>query len=75
LPELKNIPKSLIHKPWEMSEMDQIMYQTSLGNQYPKPIVELDSSRQYASTMLWQLRKDKKVKIESQRILQMHINP
>ena len=38
VPELKDVPTPLIHKPWKMSEDQQIHYNVRLGIDYPHPI-------------------------------------
>ena len=40
VPELKNLPKKFIHKPWEYNSND-----FKLGKDYPKPIVNHEEAR------------------------------
>ncbi|MFY8021208.1 MAG: deoxyribodipyrimidine photo-lyase/cryptochrome family protein [Bacteroidia bacterium] len=75
LPVLKNIPSSLIHEPWKLSEMEQKLYECELGKDYPFPIIDLEESRKYASEQIWSFRKQKAVQNEGLRILQKHTNP
>jgi deoxyribodipyrimidine photo-lyase len=72
VPELKQIPASLIHQPWKLSSIEQEMYQCSIGQDYPAPIVDLEASRKYASDIIWSFRKSPAVKKEGRRILQKH---
>lgn len=72
LPELQSVPASLIHAPYEMTLIEQEMYQCRIGLDYPAPIVNLETSRKYASEKVWSLRKEKKVKEEGKRILKKH---
>jgi len=44
LPELKNIPKDLIHEPWKMSKNQQLEYKVILGTDYPTPMVDFIKS-------------------------------
>ena len=74
LPELSKIPIPLIFEPWNMSEMEERLYECKLGKDYPKPIVNIINTRKYASDNLWSMRKDEKVKVERNRILSKHIN-
>lgn len=39
LPELKNIPASIIHQPDEMSIEDQAEYECFIGKDYPAPVI------------------------------------
>lgn len=38
VPELKDVPKEFIHKPWKMSEEEQVQCNARLGIDYPHPI-------------------------------------
>jgi len=73
IPELQNVPTELIFRPWEMTEIEQQMYRCKINQDYPAPIVDLEASRKYASDVIWGMRKDENVKIENQRILDMHV--
>ncbi len=41
LPELNNVPKKFIHKPWEIEDKDIL----KLGSDYPMPIVKHETAR------------------------------
>lgn len=73
LPELAHLPTALLHKPWEMTAMEQEMYHCRLGIEYPLPIVELKPAMQKASQILWSFRKLPEVLQENKRILHRHI--
>ncbi|MEC4089321.1 deoxyribodipyrimidine photo-lyase [Pseudoalteromonas rubra] len=75
LPALKDVPAPLVHKPWELSPMEQLMYGVVLGEDYPEPIVDLKLSYKAAQELLWQWRKRPQVKKEAQRILKRHVRP
>lgn len=74
LPELKNIPANLIHEPWKLSSMEQELYKCQIGKDYPSPIVDIESTRKYASDIVWSYRKTNAVKKESNRILNKHVS-
>ena len=75
LPELTNIPSHLIHEPWKLSWMEQQLYACEIGKDYPFPIVDIEETRKYASTIIWGFRKKDTVKQEGKRILKTHVNP
>jgi deoxyribodipyrimidine photo-lyase len=48
LPELKNLPKKFIHKPWELSDTELKKYGVALGENYPHRIVFHEEARSKA---------------------------
>jgi deoxyribodipyrimidine photo-lyase len=73
LPELSNVPTAHIHEPWKMSQMEQVLYGTVIGKDYPSPIVDVDATRKFASDIMWGYRKTDDAKKEGARILQKHV--
>lgn len=73
VPELKNLPVGFIHTPFEMTPLEQRLYNFTLGNDYPNPIIDVSESRKKAADTIWQMRKDKDVQKESKRILAKHV--
>ena len=39
VPELKNVPLEYIHEPWTMPKTLQVACKTTIGTDYPAPIV------------------------------------
>ena len=74
LPELTEIPISLLHEPWKMNEMEQQFYNCRIGIDYPFPIVDIDETRKKASDIVWNFRKKDEVKLEGKRILKKHVS-
>ena len=72
VPELRNLDIPFAHEPYLMTEMEQQFNNFNLGKDYPYPIVDMDTTRKKASDTLWNLRKNKKVRQESERILKKH---
>lgn len=72
-PELAALPNDLIHSPWQLTPMEQQMYSVVLGQDYPHPVVELQTASQQARETLWSWRKQPTVKQENQRILRRHV--
>lgn len=74
LPELSDVPASLIHEPWKMSEMDQVFYSCKIGLDYPFPIVDLDETRKYATEFMHKIKKSLASKNNGLRILNRHVS-
>ncbi|MGC6422334.1 MAG: FAD-binding domain-containing protein [Flavobacteriaceae bacterium] len=74
IPELQVLPAPLVHQPWTLTPMEASLYSFD-PLCYPKPIVDLESSRKHASDILWNLQKNNLVRKESKRILNRHTLP
>jgi deoxyribodipyrimidine photo-lyase len=74
LPELGEIPVSLLHEPWKMNPIEQQFYNCEIGKDYPEPIVNIEETRKYASDIVWSFRKKDEVKEEGKRILKKHVS-
>ncbi|MCG9794121.1 cryptochrome/deoxyribodipyrimidine photo-lyase family protein [Flavobacterium algicola] len=74
LPELQNVPLNFIHEPWKLSSMEQELYDFKLGEHYPFPIVDIESTRKEASNVVWSLRESVLAKKEGNRTLNKHVN-
>lgn len=75
IPELQNIPDEFIHQPYLMTAMEQKLHNFMLGEDYPLPIVDIKTTRRFASDTLWSLKDDPLVKRENYRILKRHTLP
>jgi deoxyribodipyrimidine photo-lyase len=72
VPELRSLPTQFIHEPSKMTFLDQKFNNFDLGINYPKPIVNMERTRKFASDFLWTMKKNPIVKEEGLRILNMH---
>ena len=72
LPELKMLPKEMIHIPWEITPIEARVYGFESGKSYPYPIVDLQKARKHATSSLWPLFKSAPVRKEGKRILAKH---
>ena len=75
VPELRNLPTELIHKPWKINLFEKNEFNFEIGKNYPTRIVDISKTYSNASKLLWAMRKDEDVKIESKRVLDRHTNP
>lgn len=72
VPELSPLPDTIVHTPWAITPFEEQMYNFTPGVDYPKPIVDIEESRKYASDVLWKMQKEPLVYQESKRILKRH---
>ena len=45
IPELDGLPANATHKPWLLTEGQQSLYNTILGDNYPEPIVDIENKK------------------------------
>jgi deoxyribodipyrimidine photo-lyase len=74
IPELADVPASLVHEPWKMSEMDQAFYNCKLGSDYPFPIIDIETSRKYAAETMHRIKKSVESKLNGDKILEKHVS-
>lgn len=73
--ERSHLPATFIHEPWHMTVMDQEFYQVRLGVDYPFPIADPVAAGRKAAQVLYQMKKDDKVRKEAGMILKRHTLP
>ncbi|MFA9190225.1 FAD-binding domain-containing protein [Flavobacterium sp. FZUC8N2.13] len=72
VPELQHLPATFVHEPYKMTYLDQKFNEFEIGINYPKPIINMERTRKFASDFLWKMKKNPLVKEESNRILRLH---
>jgi deoxyribodipyrimidine photo-lyase len=73
-PELQKLPLHLIHEPWTITPMEEMMYEFTFGVDYPQPIVQLEDTRK-KTEQLWKIRKTDEAKEEGKKILKRFVRP
>lgn len=58
VPELKNMPKEFLHKPWELEKKFQEEIKITIGKDYPEPIVIHEEARASALEAFQLLKKN-----------------
>jgi deoxyribodipyrimidine photo-lyase len=72
VPELRAISAEHIHAPHLMTFEEQELCGVHIGNDYPFPIIELESAARHAREAIWGHRKKDEVKAEGKRIVATH---
>ncbi|ERM84151.1 hypothetical protein P872_15315 [Rhodonellum psychrophilum GCM71 = DSM 17998] len=75
VPELGKIPLAFLHEPWKITAIEQQMMGFILGEDYPYPIVDLESAGKYAREHIWKAQKTEEVINDAFRILNTHTVP
>ncbi|MDC0436040.1 DNA photolyase family protein [Candidatus Pelagibacter sp.] len=58
VPELKDMPKEFLHKPWELEKKYQEQIKTVIGKDYPAPIVVHEEARASALEAFQSIKKN-----------------
>ncbi len=72
LPELAHLPTHLVHSPWEITPMEEIIYQFKLGESYPKRVLDHEKASSIARDKLWEVKKGSNCKKFALKILDKH---
>lgn len=68
VPELAGLPIPLIHTPWKMTVMEQLLYGVELNKHYPAPIISPDEKNGKIKKLLWDKQKDPMVVKAAEKI-------
>lgn len=72
VPELVNLPETFALEPWKMTPIDHSYYDFQPGVNYPEPIVNIKETYKHASTMLYRMKGDNRVRSDAKKILAKH---
>lgn len=75
VPELAKLPNEFIHEPFKLTLLEQQMYDFTLGQDYPPPVVDIKVTHSHARIVLWGHKATEKVKKEAKRIVAKHTTP
>jgi deoxyribodipyrimidine photo-lyase len=75
VPELQQVPANFIHEPWKMTSLEQALWKTEIGKDYPAPIIDFDAASKLAREKIWNHKKTTEVKANNQVILTKHVRP
>ena len=72
VPELAKLPEELIHEPWNISAMEEMMYDFKYGEDYPKRIVNHETASAKAREKLWSIKSSEENRLNSRKVLKKH---
>ena len=72
IPELADVPDSLIHEPWRLSPAEELDLGIKSGNNYPSPIVDNGVETKFARDKIWEIRKSKHARDLSIDVVNKH---
>lgn len=75
LPELRDVPATLLAAPWKMTLLEQQMYNCILGKDYPEPIVDYESATRIHKEKYWHIRQQPAVQRQLEVIWKRHCVP
>jgi len=73
LPQLGMLPKELIHTPWLLTPMEEQLYDFTLGESYPQPMIDIEHTGKIARDLLWGFQKRFDSMQEAARIVGKHV--
>ena len=72
IPELTDVPDSLIHEPWRLSPAEELDLGIKSGNNYPSPIIDNGLETKRARDKIWEVRKSKHARDLSIAVVNKH---
>ncbi len=73
VPELRNLPLRLVHEPWLLTPMEEILYNFRKGHDYPNPVAEPQGGIREKLKAYWEIRQSAETESENKRILAVHV--
>jgi len=72
VPELKNLPPSACHAPWQLPPLEALMLNFNVADDYYVPIISIEETGKVTAQRLWEYRERDDVLAEAKRIVFTH---
>ncbi len=74
VPELKDLPIKYIHKPWEITPLEEVMFNFKYGEDYCTKIIDHEEGSRQAREKLWKIKNSHHSRLNGQAVLRKHVN-
>ena len=72
VPELRKLPKNLIHEPWKINYLEEKEFNFLLEKDYFKPVIDNNLKTREAKSRIWKIKKSPEAREISKKLVEKH---